>query len=102
MKKSKLFLVLSFSLFTSIHTFAVEESLVEMKCHVQLLGGVDHLYFAKLKQSYANKLTSQLIGRTISQAKGNKDKIYKVIECVKLDSSFNNFASKQLDKITVR
>lgn len=102
MKRVKLLLVLSLSLLINMPVFADENSMVEMKCHVQLLGGIEHMYFAKLPLSKADKLTKQLIGRTITANNGNKDKIYKVIECVKLDSAFKGFASKQLDEKTVR
>lgn len=66
---------------------------VEMKCHVELLGGKDKIIFTKVKRSQMND--NALL-------KGHKKNIYRLIECVELNESFSSNKSKSVDTATAR
>lgn len=85
------------------NAFAESESKkIEMKCHVKLLGGNDLIYFTRVKTNKSTRLASLIQGTTIKINKNKTEKIYKVVECKKLNSLFTAFISKQLDERTVR
>ena len=66
---------------------------VEMKCHVELLGGKQTLVFTHLSQAKKQNIKSFI------QAQKN---VYKVVECVELNEKFSTVASNRLDELTVR
>lgn len=71
---------------------------LEAKCFVELFGGEKIIYFVSSQTRELADLKSFLINKTTQ----NRVKIYKVIECVKLNKSFTLSAAQTLDKVTVR
>jgi hypothetical protein len=98
---STLFIVCSLITYPTIAKQNVEK--VEVKCHVELYGGGETIYFIKIKKDKLAKLEQRLVNKKIKVAKIEaKQKIYKVLECVTLDEKFSNLQSKSVDKGTAR
>jgi len=76
---------------------------VDAKCHVELYGGTESIYFRTIKSGQLEKLAKQVLNRdVITPTSSEKKKIYKVHECVLLDSTFKTNRSKRLDSKTAR
>ena len=80
-----------------------KSSKVEIKCHVELVGGVDIIHFALVQQQQLANIKQALAGQkvTTSQSK-QKQAIYKVNECVGLHDSFVTAQAKSRDIFTAR
>ena len=97
-----LFLI-SISVVTSVNASTQEVSKVEIKCHAELVGGVDIIHFALVRQSQLAGIKRHLTGQKISTALSkNKQVIYKVNECVGLHESFVSASAKSRDILTAR
>jgi len=76
---------------------------VDAKCHVELYGGGETLYFRTIKSSELEKLAKKLINRSVlTPVSSEKKKIYKVHQCVLLKDTFKTSRSKQIDAKTAR
>lgn len=76
---------------------------VEIKCHVELVGGGDIIHFAQLSNQQYKSVKKLLVGKEISTALSRAKKvIYKVNECVGLHDKFNSAAAKSRDILTAR
>jgi len=80
-----------------------QESKIEVKCHVELFGGNETIYFRVLKSAHLDKLSKELVNREVLTSLSRaKQKIYKVHECVPLTASFTLLKSQLIDKKTTR
>jgi len=76
---------------------------VEMKCHVEFLGGGESIHFINTTRSSSNQLKQMLIGAKISTSMEKAaQEIYKIKECTKLEKDFRAEKAKLLDEDTVR
>tara|TARA_R110000787_G_scaffold173773_2_gene286371 strand:+ start:268 stop:612 length:345 start_codon:yes stop_codon:yes gene_type:complete len=70
---------------------------VDAKCHVEVVGGQQVIYFAYVKEDKINKLADTLVNRKFSTPFfKEKQRVYKVFECVLLDAKFNSAKANQL------
>ncbi len=77
--------------------------LIEMKCHVEFLGGGETIHFVNTTKPSSSQLTQMLVGAKISTSMINTtQEVYKVKECVKLEKDFKTAKAKLLDEETVR
>lgn len=100
--KNKIFIITfiltaNYSLSAAAANIVEKKYKVDAKCHVELVGGQQVIYFARVKQSQVNKLVNTLVNRKIptSIAK-EKQKVYRAFECVLLDAKFNSLKANQL------
>ena len=101
MIKLSLFITLIMISFTSNAEQANKK--VDAKCHVELYGGVETIYFRTIKSNQLDKLAKKLINRSVlTPSSSEKQKIYKVHECVFLRDTFKTTSSKKIDAITAR
>jgi hypothetical protein len=76
---------------------------VEAKCHVELFGGNETIYFRMINSEDLSKLANRVINRKIlTTFSGEKKKIYKVHECVYATASFTLTKSQNIDKRMMR
>jgi hypothetical protein len=76
---------------------------VEMKCHVELMGGENVIHFTVIKKNKAAKLSQFLVGRKILTDSSKKKKvIYKVKECVDSKDSFNKHIARNIERKMAR
>jgi hypothetical protein len=76
---------------------------VDAKCHVELYGGVETIYFRTIKSNQLDKLLKKLINKNVlTPSSSEKQKIYKVHECVFLQDTFKTSSSKKVDARTAR
>ncbi|MFT5759291.1 MAG: RPA family protein [Alteromonadaceae bacterium] len=76
---------------------------VDAKCHIELYGGAQTLYFRTIKLENLDKLAKKIINRSVlTTLSSKKQKIYKVYECVLLKDTFKASSSKQVDERTAR
>jgi hypothetical protein len=96
-------------LFLSKHSQAEQrksdraEMKIEIKCLVELYGGKETLYFAKINKAYQHSFAESLIGEMMTTpiAKGQQ-RIYKATECIPLNDDFSTRHGQEVDKHTVR
>lgn len=70
---------------------------VEMKCHVELMGGGETISFTNTPYSNLNDLTHLLIGQKVKLAtESSAQTIYKVKECVPLQDTFTGSRAQQI------
>lgn len=75
----------------------------DAKCHVELVGGGETIYFATTKKKDWRSLAKRLTGASITTAGSRKkQKIYRINECTDLNEDFKTSKAKQLDEETVR
>lgn len=80
-----------------------EDKTVSVKCHVQLLGGMEQIYFRVLPEKQLANLPMTLVGHKMATSSVKKKvKINKVYECVLLDDDFTLSDSKLMDEQTAR
>ena len=93
-------------LVTSDSTFAKageKAGKTKVKCHVELVGGIDIIHFGIIKAKRIENYAQWLIGKKIATGfSKEKQPIYKVKECVKLHDKFSSLASQQVDDNTAR
>ena len=78
-------------------------SKVEIKCHVELMGGSDIIHFAIVSQQQLANIKQILAGQKVLTALSKqKQVIYKVNECVGLHDSFVSGPAKSRDILTTR
>jgi hypothetical protein len=81
----------------------VKRQKINVKCHVELLGGKNTLHFAVIKADKFSQYSKKIVGMKIPTAQSKKKvAIYQVVECVNLEQNFTSLASKQLDLDTAR
>lgn len=88
---------------SSFFDVSANEKKLEFKCHVELLGGRDSIYFTNVKQNQIKKLKVSLVGKKF-KAFGVKGKqtIYKVNECKPINDIFDSTAAKSADSLILR
>ncbi len=70
----------------------------EVKCHVELYGGKETIYFGLAPLNELKNYAQSIIGKKIYVAKTKKKKsIYKVLECVAMNDKFTSRKAKALD-----
>lgn len=70
---------------------------IEMKCHVELVGGGEVISFTNVPYSNINALKHVLIGQKAKLTSESKARnIYKVNECVPLQEKFKRSRAQQL------
>jgi len=102
--------VISISLLTTVSFMTAAESVVikqsskvEMKCHVELMGGHNVVHFTVIKKRKVAKLNQFLVGRKILTDLSKKKKvIYKVKECINSKDSFKSLTARQIEKNMAR
>ncbi len=78
-------------------------SAVEMKCHVEFLGGGESIHFINTTRYSPSQLRQRLVGEKISTSMEKAaQEIYKVKECTKFEKDFRTEKAKSLDENTVR
>jgi len=81
----------------SFSSNAASTKKIDVKCHVELFGGQQTIYLATVKESHLNKLSERLANRKIHTVYSNeKQQVYKVFECVKLENSFSSIQARNL------
>ena len=81
----------------------VEREPQEVKCHVELLGGIETIYFVSTKELSLRNIANKIKGKQIiTPLSENVATIYKVVECVKLYDDFTRLPSQNLDVESVR
>jgi len=76
---------------------------IEMKCHVEVVGGRDLIHFINVKSNQKQTFKSDLVGQKINTyAIKGEQVIYKVKECVNLNDNFDTAAAKSADIFAVR
>lgn len=77
----------------------IQGNKVEAKCHVELFGGNETIYFRMINRMELGQLPKQLINREVrTSLSRKKQKIYKVHECVFLTAKFSLTKSQVIDK----
>jgi len=80
-----------------------QESKIEVKCHVELFGGNETIYFRVLNSKHFGKLAKELVNREVlTSLSRTKQKIYKVHECVLLSDNFTLRKSQLIDNQMTR
>lgn len=78
-----------------------EEKLINTKCFVSLYGGKQTILYHIIKENklknLANNLTNTSTMTTLSE---DKQKVYKVFECVKTSDNFKNQFALAIEKVT--
>jgi len=80
-----------------------KEDRAELKCHVELLGGNEVIYFVNANKNEGLNMVKKLSGKSITvSGSRKKQKIYRVKECTDLHGRFKSDLANQLDADTVR
>lgn len=91
----------SSSFYTLAKSDAKQEKTIKTKCFVTLYGGEQTILYQIIKENQftnlANKLTNSSTMTTLSD---KKQKVYKVVECVKTSEEFNSQMALAVEKIT--
>jgi len=75
----------------------------EYKCHVELLGGSETLYFINTRTTNLTAVANSVKGKKAAeQFSKNYRPIHNVVECVSIYEEFTSNASKLVDSRTVR
>ncbi len=76
---------------------------LDIKCHVELVGGGETISLWRIPQSQRKTLEQQMLGYKIySHDSVEKREIYKVHQCVASKDSFSSAAANRLDKSIAR
>ena len=76
---------------------------IDYKCHVELIGGIQTIYFVNTKKQHLNRLAQSLVGKKKRKPFSREERvIYKVFECVKLNDNFTRAQSTAVDIKTPR
>jgi hypothetical protein len=96
---STCFVALSFTTFAKNNS--KEEKTIKTKCFVSLYGGEQTILYQIINENMlknlANKLTNSSTMTTLSE---NRQKVYKVFECVKTTDDFKNKFALAVEKVT--
>jgi hypothetical protein len=99
-------MVLTLALFASNSSAADKvkaDKKVDAKCHIELIGGVQTIYFATVKSSQVSSMTKSLVNHKVSTTLSNKKlQVYKAFECVLLTDKFNSETARMLFEKTPR
>ncbi|TWX66553.1 TapY2 family type IVa secretion system protein [Colwellia sp. C1TZA3] len=75
----------------------VKKYKVDVKCHIELVGGKPLIYFASVKESRVNKLVDTLANRKVpTPFSKDRQQVYRAFECVLLKAKFNSVKANQL------
>lgn len=78
-------------------------SRIEYKCHVELIGGKQVIYFAQINAQKNKNISNVLLGKKVSANNSAKPAaIYKIYECVTSDKSFATTKAQKMERTTVR
>ncbi|SEK30016.1 hypothetical protein SAMN05216262_10112 [Colwellia chukchiensis] len=70
---------------------------IDVKCHVELYGGLESIYFASVPENKLNKLDVSLSNRKIATVYSKqKQQVYRVFECAKLTEAFSSAKARNL------
>jgi hypothetical protein len=82
---------------------AEQTAKIKIKCHVELVGGKDSIHFGIIKSERKTRYAQWLEGKKIATGfSKQKQQVYKVIECTKLNDKFINPISQRVDENTAR
>lgn len=94
---SKLLIVCFIFCLVASSQAATKKGKVDVKCHIELLGGEQTIYLAQVKQKKLKNLVNILKNRRIiTSTSTDKKKVYKVFECVLNDETFKSAQARQL------
>ncbi len=99
MKQLLLVVTLCLSVNSSVNAAdnAKQEKKVDAKCHVELYGGQQAIYFTTVQEKAINKLDKRLANRKITTVYSKeKQQVYQVFECVKLADNFSTLQARNL------
>ena len=69
----------------------------DAKCHVELVGGEQMIFFARVKDSQVNKLVDTLVNQKVpTPFSKSKQQVYRAFECVLLEARFISVKANQL------
>jgi hypothetical protein len=97
----KMILTLALSLVVILNVNAANnvknDKKIDAKCHIELYGGQQTIYFATVQGSHLSKLVRRLSNRSIPTVfSQKKQKVYKVYECVKLSDKFSSIQGRKI------
>lgn len=70
---------------------------VNVKCHIEVMGGQQAIYLARIKRQQLKQLPSTLPNRKIyTLTSKEKQQVYKVIECILIQARFSSVKANQL------
>ena len=76
---------------------------IDYKCWVELYGGEDIIQFISMPEQSSASIAKQLTGKkVIVPFTKQKQKIFRVFECVKSTQAFRSDTGRKLDKQTLR
>lgn len=82
---------------------STKKKTVDVKCHVELVGGGESINFWMSPANKLQKLARNIVGKEVMIPSANAKKvIYKVHECVLLTKKFKGATARQLDEMTPR
>ncbi|MGB1261533.1 MAG: TapY2 family type IVa secretion system protein [Cognaticolwellia sp.] len=74
-----------------------QDKKVEVQCHVELVGGQQTIYLAKVREKRVNKLVDSLVNRKIpTQLSRKKQRVYRAFECKRKGEKFTSPKAKRL------
>ncbi len=99
MKRTMLFFAMSLA-FTSLvnaEDNTKTNKTVDVKCHIELNGGRESIYFATVNENALKNLDKRLINRKIPTVYSkNKQQVNRVYECVKMTDDFSTAQARVL------
>lgn len=76
---------------------------VEVKCHIELYGGGDSIYYQVISEKKMNTLPMTIVNRNIDVVTSSKkQKVFKVNECVPINKDFSSKLAREKEKNTPR
>lgn len=80
---------------------AAESKKIDVKCHVEVVGGGEMIRFWKIKAEKLPGFTQEIVGARISKISGKgKTSVYRAFECVDLRDEFKSLIARNLDSKT--
>ena len=75
----------------------VKKYKADVKCHIELVGGKQLIYFASVKESQVNKLVDTLANRKVpTPFSKERQQVYRAFECVLLKAKFSSVKANRL------
>jgi hypothetical protein len=94
---------LSFSPFISAKPNNYSGKKVDIKCHLELVGGGETIHFASVFKGNSQKYSQSLYNQKIWVAgKQGKHEVYKVNQCVEADKKFKLTRANTLEEDTLK
>ena len=70
---------------------------INVKCHIEMMGGQQAIYLARIKKQQLKQLPNTLPNRKISTLTSkDKQQVYKVFECILLQARFSSVKANLL------